>query len=386
MLLAQEIGPVIGRQNLVFMENSFILRKLYNWLRRETGSSGVRKVASLHGAIASEIGNVRSDNQDKAIAFKGFDARGREYAVAVVADGIGGMNDGAACAALAIAAFTSEISVLSQVGFSSPLTQMKQAAHFANEAVYRDYLGRGGSTLVAVLFLSGMPPIWVSAGDSRIYLQSGKSLKLLTTDDTIAGQLNKSGTVPAEHSKILQFVGMGKDFEPHVDEVREAHEGELILTTDGVHFLENGSDWFKSIIQNAPDAGATAKRLVEVAKWCGGPDNATLACFGFPFRPFERGAVGDGIQIWDAFGELDIQLQHNPVSRQQPSSNVRYQSPRKPPVSDVDDGEPQLIDEDEPELLPTTGKTTPKQPRKSRSKKPIDKDTPQLDIEFSKKE
>ena len=374
------------------MENSFIQRKLYNWLRRETGSSGVRKVASLHGAIASEIGNVRSDNQDKAIAFKGSDSRGREYAVAVVADGIGGMNDGAACAALAIASFTSEISALSQVGFSSPLAQMKQAAHFANEAVYRDYLGRGGSTLVAVLFLPGMPPIWVSAGDSRIYLQSGKSLKLLTTDDTIAGQLNKSGTVPAEHSKILQFVGMGKDFEPHVDEVevREAHEGELILTTDGVHFLENGSDWFKSIIQNAPDAGATAKRLVEVAKWCGGPDNATLACFGFPFRPSEGGNVGDGIQIWDAFGELDIQLQHNPVSRQQPSINDRHQSPRKPPISDLDDVEPQLIEEEEPELLPptgkTSGKTTPKKPRKSRAKKPTDNESPQLDIEFSKKE
>lgn len=372
------------------MENSFIQRKLYNWLRRETGSSGVRKVASLQGAIASEIGNVRSDNQDKAIAFKGVDAQGHEYAVAIVADGIGGMNDGAACAALAIASFTSAICALSQAISSSPMARMKQAAHSANEAVYRDYLGHGGSTLVAVLFSSGMPPTWVSAGDSRIYLQSGNALKLLTTDDTIAGQLNKSGTVPAEHSKILQFVGMGKDLEPHVGDVRDAHEGKLILTTDGVHYLEKDSDWFKSIIQNAPDAGATAKRLVEVAKWCGGPDNATLACVGFPFQSSERHAVGDGIQIWDAFGELDIQLQHNPGSSQKPSDNDRHQSPRKPPIPDVDDVEPQLIEEEEPELLPPTGKTsgntTPKKPRKSRAKKPTGEKPPQLDIEFSKKE
>lgn len=378
------------------MENSFIQRKLYNWLRRETGSSGVRKVASLQGAIASEIGNVRSDNQDKAIAFKGADAQGREYAVAVVADGIGGMNDGAACAALTIASFTSAICALSQANSSSPMARMKQAANSANEAVYRDYLGRGGSTLVAVLFSSGMPPIWVSAGDSRIYLHSGKSLKLLTTDDTIAGQLNKSGTVPAEHSKILQFVGMGKDLEPHVGDVREAHEGQLILTTDGVHYLEKGSEWFKSIIQNAPDAGATAKRLVEVAKWCGGPDNATLACVGFPFQPSERQAIGDGIQIWDAFGELDIQLQPNLIPNRQSSINDRNQSSSKAPVLVDDDGEPQLIEEDEPEFFPSTGKTTgkitPKKTRKSRAKKPIDeknpmdKDTPKLDIEFSKKE
>lgn len=368
---------------MVRMEHSFIQRKLYNWLRRETGSSGVRKVASLSGAIASEIGNVRSDNQDKAIAFKGVDAQGREYAVAVVADGIGGMNDGAACAALAIASFTSEICAQSHTGSSSPWVRMKQAAHLANEAVYRDYLGRGGSTIVAVLFLSDTPPVWVSAGDSRIYLQSGKSLQLLTRDDTIAGQLNKRGSVPAEHSKILQFVGMGKDFEPHVGDVGGAQEGNLILTTDGVHYLENGSSWFNNIIQNAPDAGAMAKRLVEVARWCGGPDNATLACVGFPFRQSDRRTVGDGIQIWDAFGELDIQLQLSPTS----SPN---RTPNKTPDSVADDLEPKLIEDEAPELLPPTGKTTgkaaPKKPRKSRAKKSEDHESPQLDIEFSKKE
>lgn len=365
------------------MEHNFIQRKLYNWLQRETSSSGVRKVASLRGAIASEIGNVRSDNQDKAIAFKGVDAQGHEYAVAVVADGIGGMNDGAACAALAIASFTSAICAQSHAGSSSPWVRMKQAANFANEAVYRGYLGRGGSTLVAVLFLSDMPPVWVSAGDSRIYLQSGKSLQLLTTDDTIAGQLNKSGTVPAEHAKILQFVGMGKDFEPHVGDVRGAQDGNLILTTDGVHYLENGSDWFENIIQNSPDAGATAKRLVDVARWCGGPDNATLACVGFPFRLFSHQASGDGLQIWDAFGELNIQVQPNQTLN-------RDHTLSETPISGADKVAPQLVKEEEPELLPPTGKASgklaPKKPRKSRGKRSDDEDPPQLDIEFSKKE
>lgn len=372
------------------MENNFIQRKLYNWLQRETGSSGVRKVATLQGAIASEIGNVRNDNQDKAIAFKSVDAQGRDYAVAVVADGIGGMNDGAACAALAIASFTSSICDLSQISSSSPTARMVKAATSANEAVYRDYLGRGGSTLVAVLFSFGMSPIWVSAGDSRIYLKSGNSLKLLTIDDTIAGQLNKSGMVPAEHSKILQFVGMGKGLEPHVGDVKETAEGQLILTTDGVHYLEKGSEWFKSIIQNAPDAGAIAKRLVDVAKWCGGPDNATLACVGFPFQPSKRHSVGDGIQIWDAFGELDIQLQPNPSSNRRPSVTAFDQNSSNASDAIDDYVEPQLIDEDEPELFPPTGKTTgrtnPKKPRKRRAKKPMDKDTPELDIKFSKKE
>ena len=162
------------------------------------------------------------------------------------------------------------------------------------------------------------------------------------------------------------------------------------MTTDGVHYLERGSEWFKSIIQNAPDAGATAKRLVEVAKWCGGPDNATLACVGFPFRPSERRVVSDGIQIWDAFGELDIQLPPNLTSNRQKRISDLHQNSGKAPVAVDDDVEPQLIEDDEPTLFPptdkTTSKTTPKKQRKSRAKKPTDTDTPKLDVEFSKKE
>ncbi len=182
---------------------------------------------------------------------------------------------------------------------------------------------------------------------------------------------------------------MGKDFEPHLGEVREVLEGKLILTTDGVHYLEYGSNWFKKIIENAPDAGATAKRLVDVAKWCGGPDNATLACLGFPFYPSDRRVIGDGIQIWDAFGELDIQLQLNSMPNPNNGIGSGVQNSDQIPSNDqsaTDEIEPQLIEDDEPELLPLKRKTTPKKPRKSRAKKAESKDTPQLDIEFSKKE
>ncbi|MCC5612770.1 hypothetical protein LC612_40300 [Nostoc sp. CHAB 5834] len=371
------------------MENSFVQRKLYSWLRRETGSSGVRKIAPLRGAIASEIGNVRSDNQDKAIAFKGADSQGREYAVAVVADGIGGMSDGAECAALAIASFSSAICALLQSNTSSPMGPMKQAANSANEAVYRNYLGHGGSTLVAVLFSAGMPPTWVSAGDSRIYLQSGNNLKLLTTDDTIAGQLNKSGEVPAEHSKILQFIGMGKDLEPHVGDVKEVREGQLILTTDGVHFLDKNPEWFRSIVRNAPDAGAIAKRLIDVAKWCGGPDNATLACVGFPLQPSGRDAFEGGVQIWDSFGELAIQLQSLPPNNIPVRNADLDRHSSIAPHTDNNGAESELIENDGLEPLFSAAKppenSNPKRSRKTRAKKPVDQDSPKLDIEFSKR-
>ncbi len=172
------------------------------------------------------------------------------------------------------------------------------------------------------MFVPGQAPAWVSAGDSRIYLHASNALRPLTVDDTIAGQLNRGGRVPPEHSKILQFVGMGKNFEPHVGEVADVLEEQLLLTTDGVHYLEDGSDWFKNVIQHAPEAGAAAKRLIDVAKRCEGPDNATVAVVEFPVQLSEYLSVDSDLQMWDAFGELHIQLQHAPSQIQFEASEV----------------------------------------------------------------
>jgi serine/threonine protein phosphatase PrpC len=376
----------------VEMNNIFTQRKLTGWLLRETNVSGVRRVASLRGALASEIGNVRSDNQDKAIVFRGATAVGRPYAVAVVADGIGGMKDGAKCASLAIASFTSALSELVLSRNTSLRDCLFQAATLANEAVYSDFLGRGGSTLVAVMFVPGRPPLWVSAGDSRIYLHTKKALKLLTVDDTIAGQLNKVGRVPPEHSKILQFVGMGKDFEPHIGEVIDASEGQLVLTTDGVHYLEDGSDWFKNVMQYAPDPAATAKRLIDVAKWCGGPDNATLAVIEFPVQLSENVNIDDGLQVWDAFGELHIQLQFTPPPIQSYTPMVSKKGSPPEEVLDrvEDDDELELLEDIEPKIVPAPKKRSPRKKAASKAKpdnvnKQDEQEAPKLDFKFSTK-
>lgn len=372
------------------MKNPFVQRKLTGWLLRETSISGVRRVSCVRGAIASEIGSVRSDNQDKAIVFKGSDAAGRPYAVAVVADGIGGMKDGAKCASLAIASFTSAFSELALSSRVSLRERLFQAATLSNEAVYRDFLGQGGSTLVAVMFVPGHAPLWVSAGDSRIYLYTKNVLKPLTVDDTIAGLLNKGGRVPPEHSKILQFVGMGKNFEPHIGEVIGALDGQMLLTTDGVHYLDDGSDWFRNVMRHAPDAASTAKRLIEVAKWCGGPDNATLAVVDFPVQLSENFSADDGLQLWDAFGELHIQLQQAPS--QMPSEVPEVSKKSSIPAQDRDridyDDEPLLLEDVEPKIAPTPKKrpsrkkTAPKA-KSSSVKKKVEQAPPQLDITFS---
>ena len=49
------------------------------------------------------------------------------------------------------------------------------------------------------------------------------------------------------------------------------------------------------------------KRLVDLAKWCGGTDNATVAMITLPvdWEPEDRPPY-PCFEVWDAFGELQI--------------------------------------------------------------------------------
>lgn len=296
-------------------EKLHIQTQLANWLLRRTPTGGVRRVAPLAAAIASEIGNIRTDNQDRAVIARGRDRQGRDYAVLAVADGIGGMRDGAACAALTIAAFVATLDQLAQREEVEGERWIRKAAFAADEAVFAQSRGDGGATLVALIIRPGYSAHWLSVGDSRVYSTRGNSLEQCSVDDTIAGQLGKNLEGVAEQSKLLQFMGMGSELEPHIAELGYGTADSVLLTTDGVHYLSSASNWFGQIVNNAPDPGACVKRLVELAKWCGGPDNATVAMISLSSNwEAEDRPTYPCLEVWDAFGELQI-IQSSPGAR-----------------------------------------------------------------------
>lgn len=276
---------------------------------RRTPTSGVRRVATLSAALASDVGNVREDNQDRAAVIRGRDQQGREYVLVAVADGIGGMHDGASCAAIAIAAFVAAVDRLAQtVGINDrPDDWLREGAHAANAAVFSKFRASGGSTLVALLVRPGLRPYWLSIGDSRVYCMDDNILVQTSIDDTIAGQLGKSPEDSSEQSRLLQFVGMGPDLEPHVAIFDAESIDAVILTTDGVHFLSPSPGWMSQVIRHSPDPGVCVKRLIDLAKWCGGPDNATLAMITLPIdAQIETKPDYPCLEIWDAYGELQL--------------------------------------------------------------------------------
>ncbi|MDH0850466.1 protein phosphatase 2C domain-containing protein [Delftia tsuruhatensis] len=284
--------------------SSFEIR-LLEWFRRKTANGGMNRAPSLAAAVATDIGLVRDENQDRVAIARGSDALGSEYVVLALADGIGGLSRGADCAALTLASFLASIHFDSR-NVGDPKAWLHTAAMRANLRVHREMRGTGGSTLVAALVSAERRVHWLSVGDSRVFVARRTEMAQISVDDTIAGQLGRPADSGLDQSNLLQFIGIGSQLEPHVDEISYPAPGVLALTSDGVHFLD--PKWMGMLIARAPEVGQAARRLVENAKWCGGPDNASVALMSFSEQlaiPM-AGAPSSVLQIWDPFSDLTL--------------------------------------------------------------------------------
>lgn len=288
------------------MLNSCLQHQIFQWLRRETVKVGVRRLVAFQGAVASDVGTVRSENQDKIAFVKINNDHGNIASLTIVSDGMGGMADGASCAALAVASVVAFLYDGLHKILIEPANLLKNAILFANETVFGKFLSNGGATVACVLGLPDGRIFWGSAGDSRIYLNNADCLKQITVDDTLAAHLKREGPIPREHTKLIQYVGMGKHFEPHIGAI-EYSEGEcILLVSDGVHYLSNFQMLMKNIINSSPDVGTTARRLLDVSNWAGGEDNASAAILRVPFYFDNQKLDIGGVQIWDPYGDLQI--------------------------------------------------------------------------------
>lgn len=279
--------------------------QLADWLMRQTPVSGTRRVMPLGAALGSETGIVREENQDRVAIARGRDGAGRPFAIAAIADGIGGMKAGAGCASDAMAAMFASIFRNSQRNYI-PEAWLENAFLDANNFVYSKYKRSGGTTLVVLLLIEGCGGFWASIGDSRLYLASDYELTQLSKDDTIAGQLGKRPELTIEQSKLLQFIGIGDPLELKVEPVKAGVNALAYLTTDGVHFLERSGGVFEAVIHHAPDPGACVRRLTELSRWAGGPDNASALVVPV-FPDFDISSVPSHcLDVWDPFGEIRI--------------------------------------------------------------------------------
>lgn len=257
--------------------------------------------------VATAVGSIRERNEDAAAALsiRYSYAPGRDFDLALVCDGLGGMQRGREAAILGLSTFASSV-----IGSKEPslLESAKQAIAAANVEVFRLLRGFGGTTLTAVLVPRSGAPVIAHAGDSRAYgYTQGQAPQLLTKDDTLNAVLNKPAIEAERDSRLVQFVGLGPDLEPHVFAVSERFDTGFILASDGAYDVA-GSTFYRAIsaAKSGPDI---ARRLVLLSDLLGGLDNAT-AVFLEATLMADRDPVSDGVtvQLLGAAGELKMWL------------------------------------------------------------------------------
>ncbi len=194
--------------------------------------------------------------------------------IAVIADGMGGMKNGAEASKLAIREFMSSLDV-----------------EAANRAVFQ--LGKEsgeeegtGTTLIAV-FLEDRSMRWVSVGDSQIYLLRNKELSKVNTEhsyvldlyqDVIRGQTDLSDARQhPEKDALTSFIGL-KDL-TRIDQSRIAfplkQHDVILMCSDGLYRSLSNSEMIDIL---SSDTSNPADELVKRAMAKNQPyqDNTTV--------------------------------------------------------------------------------------------------------------
>ncbi|MEM1231738.1 MAG: Stp1/IreP family PP2C-type Ser/Thr phosphatase [Pseudomonadota bacterium] len=228
---------------------------------------------------ATDPGQVRLGNEDSY----GFDAARR---VAVLADGMGGLNAGEIASAAAVRAF------LEAVPDAMEGSDLKQAAMEANRKVFemsRDNtaLGTMGTTLVACAAVNGTDGAqarWLFAhiGDSRAYLLRDGALERVTRDHSVVQEMLEHGLLSEAEARrapnrhiITRAIGLEAQVNADIIEV-ERHNGDLVLLcSDGLSDMVTEAD-IAAVLLEADTPGVAADQLIAAANRAGGNDNISV--------------------------------------------------------------------------------------------------------------
>ncbi|WP_062381064.1 PP2C family protein-serine/threonine phosphatase [Demequina pelophila] len=229
----------------------------------------------IHFAARSDVGLVRSSNQDSGFAGAHLLA---------VADGMGGAAGGDIASSIAIgrlAALEGEAH-----GPDDALDELKTAIAEAHaqivERARNDPELSGLGTTVTALLRSGSTLSMAHIGDSRAYLLRDGSLDQVTTDHSFVQHLVDTGRLSvadAEHhpkrSMLLRVLG-DIDADVPVDiSVREARPGDRwLLCSDGLSGVVS-RETMRETLREVEDPGDCADALVGLALAAGAPDNVT---------------------------------------------------------------------------------------------------------------
>ena len=231
-------------------------------------------VLSLRYGCATDVGRLRSQNQDRLLARDGL---------FLVADGMGGQPAGEVASALAVA----ELAGLAEPGRELDVTDLVEAVQQANARLLdegqHDPERYGlGTTLTGVIRLADGQWAILNIGDSRVYRFADGRLEQLTTDHSAVQQLVDAGLLDPQaalhhprRNVVTRSLGIQPPPVPDI-ELRRPEPGErFVICSDGLtNELSDGE--IAAVLTTYEDPQRAAEALVAQAVTAGGRDNVTV--------------------------------------------------------------------------------------------------------------
>lgn len=237
----------------------------------------------MNGWGMTDKGAVRAQNQD----FYTLElVPGRDVALSVVCDGMGGAKAGNIASSLAAEGFMDFMKRgIVKISDAAELSLLlKRAASYANSMVYEvarvepDCVGMGTTLVGALVF--GSHATVINVGDSRAYLINSSGIYQITKDHSLVEDMIDRGELKREDAvkhpdKNLITRALGVESSVHCDvfEMKLEKGDCILLCTDGITNLISDSVIWEFVLN--PEKETSCKRLIELALKLGAPDNVT---------------------------------------------------------------------------------------------------------------
>ena len=259
--------------------------------------NGVR----LSVASDSDAGDIRrSDpNEDSTLALllqRIHESNAAPSGLFVVADGMGGHDNGQRASHLAISAMAERIThdlLLAPLSSENAgetvnafdedglVSLLHDAVEDANAAIYKENQrdkSDMGSTITGFM-IAGDYAFIFNVGDSRTYMVRGGQIYRLTTDHSLVAQLVAGGLIQPDdvytHPQRSQiFRSLGDKLNVQIDIFKQQlHPGDILLSCcDGLWEMVRDPQ-IESILTAAPDLQTACSQLIDAANENGGEDN-----------------------------------------------------------------------------------------------------------------
>jgi len=250
-------------------------------------------------SCAQSVGMQRDHNEDAVFTLSTTltsDAGNVPFGLYIVADGMGGHQNGEIASSIAIRTlantvvrklFTTLLSLKPAQPDQSILEIMQEGVQEAHRAINRQVPG-GGTTLTAVLIL-GYQMTVAHVGDSRAYaIDSDGNLDILTRDHTLVKRLVELGKITVDEAAVhpqrnvlYRALGQGELFDPDINTMQLPESGYIFLCSDGLWGVVPDEEIYDTIL-NATSLDEACKQLIDAANAAGGPDNITAVLVRLP--------------------------------------------------------------------------------------------------------